>query len=117
MPSPRLRAGLTLALVYVYAALLCAGVPGCNTAAANTAATANTQTTLKPLLQAVATAHPEQAAAVNALLANWTTQGERADYNAALPLLAVYQADNPSMAGLVKDKLYTWDKRLTAMGQ
>lgn len=115
----RYRAGVTLVLMYTCVALAFVLLgPGCQSAVQqNTAATANTQQTIVPLLQMVATAHPDQATAISTLVANWTTQSERTDYTQSLPYLTTLEADRPDLAGAVKDKIYTWDKRLTAMGQ
>jgi hypothetical protein len=113
----RARASATLALFFCLTLVAYAGV-GCQSAPkANAAATSNTQQTLQPLLQEVARNHPDQAGTVNALLAAWPSQPERTSYQQALPLLALEKKDRPDLANLIDDKLYSWDKRLSAMGQ
>lgn len=102
-------------LIVALAGLLLAGCQAQQQQADATAAT-STLTSLKPLLDEVAKNHPEQAAAVTRLEANWATN-ERADYNAAVPLLTIEKADRPDLATSIDDKLYTWNMRLTAAGQ
>lgn len=102
------------------AAVGAAGPAGCGTAPStqlNQNAAADTLTTLRPHLDAVAQAHPEQAAAVASLEAAWTTQTERQDLVAATPFLKIREQDVPALADALEAKLWAWDQRLTKLGQ
>lgn len=103
--------------VFPLLVMLAAGCTNPPSQQLNKDASADALPTIKPLLDDVAKAHPEQAPQVKDLEDGWTARTERQDYQAAKPLLKIAEQDQPSLAPSIEDTLWSWDKRLTSMGQ
>lgn len=114
----RILAAVALAAV-LGAAIGAAGPAGCSSPSVqlNQSAASDTLATLTPHFDAVAQAHPEQAAAVKDLETNWSARSERQNYTLALPLLKTREQDVPALADALEAKLWSWDQRLTKLGQ
>jgi hypothetical protein len=76
-------------------------------------ANASTQASVFGHLNSLAAANPSYASAVSSLLANWSTNTDSANYNAASPLLDAAAALTPSdpSVGAVKR---TWHDRIAS---
>lgn len=84
---------------------------------ANQSAASDTLAVLTPHFDAVAQAHPDQAAQVKDLEANWPARSERQNYALAVPILKLRERDVPALADALQAKLWSWDQRLQKFGQ
>jgi hypothetical protein len=95
---------------------------GCNGCSSTPAAQLNQQAAtakidaLTPRLARVAKDHPDQAAEVQDIQAQWATAPERTTYTRVKPLMDQYVKDHPEDADGVSHVMASWDRRLTDFG-
>lgn len=108
---------ISTCLSLLLALALITGCDGCQngqapSAAANAKAAVMKKDSVQPRLEAVAAAHPDQAAKVKAILDGWDTRPERDTFNDVKPLMDTYKLDHPDEADAVDRVMRSWQRRL-----